>query len=42
MQAINIHDVAYVLAVIAIVITPRAIATYLDIRENSRVEREND
>jgi hypothetical protein len=33
MEAINIHVVAYVLAVIAIVVTPRAIATYLAIRK---------
>jgi hypothetical protein len=33
MEAINIHDVAYVLAVIAIVVTPRAITTYLAIRK---------
>jgi hypothetical protein len=33
MEAINIHDVAYVLAVIAIVMTPQAMSTYLAIRK---------
>ena len=33
MEAINIHDLAFVLAVIAIPIAPWAIATYLAIRK---------
>jgi hypothetical protein len=33
MNAINIHDLAIVLAAILVVIAPRAVATYLDIRK---------
>ena len=33
MEAINIHDVAFVVAAIALVLAPRAIATYFATRE---------